>query len=314
VKAVLHYRAGPNFRALVESRRDALDTVVIDTADEAGFAREMADADILLHVLAPVTAAVMDLAPRLKLVQKIGVGVDAIDRRHAAGRGIAVCNMPGTNTAAVAEMTLSLIFSCLRRLARLSQETKSGNGWAVSSAIGDAVGELGGRTVGLVGHGAVARRLIPVLQALGASPVVHSRTPTNEARSLSLDDLLMQSDIVSLHLPATAETHGIVDRRRIGLMKPGAVLINTARGNLVDEAALTEALSNGRLSAAGLDVFAQEPPPPDNPLLKLPNVVVTPHVAWLTLETLARSLDVVVENAARLAAGRELLHRVSPPA
>lgn len=313
MKAVLHYRAGPNFRALAESRRDALDIAVVDPADGAGFAREMAEADMLLHVLAPVTAAVMDLAPRLKLVQKIGVGVDAIDRRHAAARGIAVCNMPGTNTAAVAEMTLTLMLACLRRLARLSRETRDGNGWAVSSAVGDTVGELGGRTVGLVGHGAVAQRLIPVLRALGARPVVHSRTPTAEVPWLSLDDLLAQSDIVSLHLPATAETLGIIDRRRIGLMKRDAVLVNTARGNLVDEVALAEALSEGRLSAAGLDVFAQEPPPPGNRLLELPNVVATPHVAWLTLETLARSLDVVAENAARLAAGRVLLHRVAPP-
>jgi phosphoglycerate dehydrogenase-like enzyme len=296
---------------LVESRRDTLDIVIVDPRDPIGFAREMTNADILLHVLAPVTAEAMDLAPGLKLVQKIGVGVDAIDLAHAERRGIAVCNIPGTNTAAVAEMTLSLIFACLRRLTQFSQETKSGNGWDVSNEIGDTVGELVGRTVGLVGCGAVARRLIPVLQALGARPIVHSRTsrPAN-VPFLSLDELLIRSDIVSLHLPATDETRGIIDEKRIRLMKPGAMLINTARGNLVDEEALAAALSDDRLSAAGIDVFAQEPPSPDNPLLKLPNVVATPHVAWLTRETLARSLDVVIENAARLAAGRELLHQV----
>jgi phosphoglycerate dehydrogenase-like enzyme len=285
--------------------------VIIDPRDPIGFAREMTNADILLHVLAPVTAEAMDLAPGLKLVQKIGVGVDAIDLAHAERRGIAVCNIPGSNTAAVAEMTLSLIFACLRRLTQFSQETKSGNGWDVSNEIGDTVGELVGRTVGLVGCGAVARRLIPVLQALGARPIVHSRTsrPAN-VPFLSLDELLIRSDIVSLHLPATDETRGIIDEKRIRLMKPGAMLINTARGNLVDEEALAAALSEHRLSAAGIDVFAQEPPSPDNPLLKLPNVVATPHVAWLTRETLARSLDVVIENAARLAAGRELLHQV----
>lgn len=312
MKAVLHYRADPNFRGLIGNRREALDIAIVDPADNAELARHMAEAEILLHVLSPVTAEIMDLAPRLKLVQKIGVGVDAIDRNHARSRGIAVCNMPGTNTAAVAEMTLSLILACLRRLTELSQATKSGKGWAISSSLGDSVGELAGRTVGLVGYGAVARRLIPVLEALGARPVVHTRNPPSDGPPfLALDELLATSDIVSLHLPATDETLGVIDRGRIGLMKPGAMLINTARGNLVVEAALTEALSDGRLSAAGLDVFAQEPPSPDNPLLKLANVVATPHIAWLTLETLARSLDVVRENAARLAAGRELLHRVS---
>ena len=312
MKAVLHYRAGPNFRRLIESRREALDIAIVDPADHAELARHMAEADILLHVLSPVTAEIMDLAPRLKLVQKIGVGVDAIDRNHAQQRGIAVCNMPGTNTAAVAEMTLSLILACLRRLTELSRATKSGKGWVISNSIGDSVGELAGRTVGLVGYGAVARRLVPVLEALGARPVVHARNPpSDDVPFLALDELLAKSDIVSLHLPATDETAGIIDRRRIRLMKPGAMLINTARGSLVDEVALTEALSDGRLSAAGLDVFAQEPPSPDNPLLRLPNVVATPHIAWLTIETLARSLDVVSENAVRLAAGQALLHRVS---
>ncbi len=312
MKAVLLYQAGPNFRALIEDRGAPPQIVIVDPNDRAGLARHMAEAEILLHVLSPITGEIMDLAPRLKLVQKIGVGVDAIDRNHARSRGIAVCNMPGTNTAAVAEMTLSLILACLRRLAEFSGATKSGNGWSISSSLGDSVGELAGRTVGLVGYGAVARRLVPVLEALGARPVFHTRNPPSDgAPFLALDKLLATSDIVSLHLPATDGTLGIIDRRRIGLMKPGAMLINTARGNLVDESALAEALSRGRLSAAGLDVFAQEPPSAENPLLKLANVVATPHIAWLTLGTLDRSLDVVSENAARLAAGRELLHRVA---
>lgn len=311
MKAVLHYRAGPNFRALIESHRGVAEIVVVDPAASAEFARQMAEAEILLHVLSPVTAEIMDLAPHLMLVQKIGVGVDAIDRVHAQRRGIAVCNMPGTNTAAVAEMTLSLILACLRRLTELSQATRSGQGWAISNSLGDGVGELAGRTVGLVGYGAVARRLVPVLEALGAHPVVHGRRPNSGGVPLlPLDELLAKSDIVSLHLPATEATAGIIDSRRIALMKPGAILVNTARGSLVDEVALAHALATGHLSAAGLDVFAQEPPPPGNPLLELSNVVATPHIAWLTQGTLARSLEVVNENAARLAAGRELLHRV----
>jgi phosphoglycerate dehydrogenase-like enzyme len=126
-----------------------------------------------------------------------------------------------------------------------------------------------------------------------------------------LDDLLETSDVVSLHLPLTPETKGLIDRAALARMKPGAVLINTARGGLVEETVLVEALTSGRLLAAGLDVLAEEPPPPDHPLLSLDNVVLTPHVAWLTRETLMRSFDVALENVRRLRDGRDLLFRVA---
>jgi phosphoglycerate dehydrogenase-like enzyme len=158
----------------------------------------------------------------------------------------------------------------------------------------------------------VARRLAPVLTALGAKVVAFARRPAEDGTALlPLDELLHRSDIVSLHLPVNDETRNLLDARRIGLMKPGAILVNTARGGLVDQSALVEALRDARIAAAGLDVFAAEPPLADDPLLALPNVVATPHVAWLTGETLRRSLEIVVENARRLAAGEPLLHRVA---
>lgn len=312
MKAVLHYRAGPNFRAMLDRLHDRLEIAVAEPGDDATLAREMADADVLLHVLAPVKAATMDLAPKLRLVQKIGVGIDAIDVAHAKARGIAVCNMPGTNTAAVAEMTLALMLACLRRIPRLHAGTAAGGIWPQAGEIGDGLGEIGGRTVGLVGYGAVAQRLVPVLRALGAQVVAHSRTSREDGvEFLSLDELLARADIVSLHLPANAETKNLIDARRIERMKPGAILVNTARGSLVDETALAQALASGRLEGAALDVFASEPPAPDNPLLGLPNVVLAPHLAWLTQETLRRSLDVVAENVRRLQAGEPLLNRVA---
>ena len=314
MKAVLHYRAGAQFRALLPAAADGLNVAVVEPADDAALAAELADADTLLHVLAPVTARIMDMGPRLRLVQKIGVGIDAIDRAHAHARGIAVCNMPGTNTAAVAEMTLALIFACLRRIAHLSERTRAGEGWNLPAAALDGLTEIGGRTVGLVGYGAVARRLVPVLRALGATPIAHGRHAGDDGvEFLPLDDLLRRADIVSLHLPASPETHRLLDARRLALIRPGGFLINTARGTLVDGDALADALAGGRLAAAGLDVFASEPPPPGDRLLALSNVVATPHVAWLTQETLARSMDVVRENCRRLAAGEPLLHRIDPP-
>jgi len=312
MKATLHYRAGPNLLRMIGALPEGVEIAVADPGDDAALTTALADSDMLLHVLEPVTAAMMDAAPRLKLIQKIGVGIDAIDVAAARAGGIAVCNIPGANTAAVAEMTLALIFACLRRIPLLSAETKAGTGWTVSGLIGDGLGELGGRTVGLVGYGAVARRLAPVLTALGAKVVAFARRPAEDGTALlPLDELLHRSDIVSLHLPVNDETRNLLDARRIGLMKPGAILVNTARGGLVDQSALVEALRDARIAAAGLDVFAAEPPLADDPLLALPNVVATPHVAWLTGETLRRSLEIVVENARRLAAGEPLLHRVA---
>jgi len=173
MKAVLQYRASSGLR----QRIAALDfsTVIVDETDKDTFLHEMGDAEILLHVLEPVTAAVIEAAPRLRLIQKIGIGVNTIDLEAARGRGIAVCNMPGTNTQAVAEMTLLLVLATLRRLAQLDDLTRSGKGWEFQRELPDDLGELAGRTVGLIGFGAVARRLVPMLQAIGAKVLYTSR-------------------------------------------------------------------------------------------------------------------------------------------
>lgn len=312
MKAVLPYDASPGVRRLIDALDPAiLRAVVLPEADAAGLRRELADADVLLHVLAPVTRAILETAPRLRLVQKIGVGVDAIDRDAARARGVAVCNMPGTNTAAVAELTLALMLAAMRRVASLDAGLRARAGWPADPAALDAGVELDGATVGLVGYGAVARRLRPALVALGAEVVVHTRSaPEDGVRAVSLDELLAVADIVSLHLPATEATRGLLDARRIARMKPGAILVNTARGALVDDAALIDALAEGRLGGAGLDVFAREPLAPESRLRELGNVVLTPHVAWMTPGTWRRSLAVVVENCRRLRAGEVLLHRV----
>jgi phosphoglycerate dehydrogenase-like enzyme len=310
MKAVLQYRASPGLR----QRIAALDvpTVIVDETDKHTFLREMCDADILLHVLEPVTAAVIDAAPRLQLIQKIGIGVNTIDLDTARCRGIAVCNMPGTNTQAVAELTLLLMLATLRRLAELDRLTRAGRGWTPEPKLSDELGELSGRTVGLVGFGAVARRLVPMLQAIGAKVVYTSRRPAADApiSFVPIRELWPIVDVLSLHLPLTPETTGMIDARALAAMKRGSILINTARGPLVDETALLDALTSGHLRGAGLDVFSREPVGADDPLLSLPNVVVTPHLAWLTAETLERSLSVIVENCRRLAAGEPLLNRV----
>ncbi len=312
MKVVLQYRASPGFRAQIDAIFGLGGVVIIDEDDLETFGREMADATALLHVLTPVTAEVMAAAPHLGLVQKLGVGVNTIDLGAAKARGVAVANMPGTNSAAVAEMALCLMLAVLRRTLYLDALIRAGEGWRPDPAVIDQTGEIGGRTVGLVGFGASAARLAPVLMALGARVVYTARSPKPDmaVEFMSLDELLAVSDIVSLHLPLTDATAGLIGQSALARMKPGAILINTARGELVDEGALADALTRGALRGAGLDVFAGEPVGLGNPLFALTNVVLAPHQAWLTPETLGRSLAVAHENCRRLAAGEPLLHRI----
>lgn len=312
-RVVFHYEASPALAArLAALRGEGLKVVVVASTDRSGLPAALREAEVLWHVLTPCTAEMIEAAPRLRLIQKIGVGVNTIALDAARARGIAVCNMPGTNTAAVAEMTLALMLACLRRLPQLDRDTRKGLGWQRPVDEMDRFGEIGGRTVGLVGYGAVPQRLAPVLAALGAKLLYWNRSPRPDAvaEHVPLRELLERSDIVSLHLPLVPETERLIDGKALERMKPGAILVNTARGGLVDEPALVEALRSGHLGAAGLDVFAQEPLPSRHPLYALDNVVLAPHLAWLTSETLERSLTLAVENCRRLRDGAPLLHRV----
>ena len=313
MKAVLQYRASPGFRRQLEQHApDWLEIVIVDEADTVDFTAAMQDAQVLLHVLEPVTAAAIAAAPQLRLIQKIGVGVNTIDLDAAKQRGIAVANMPGTNTPAVVELTLLLMFATLRRVAFWDATTRQQKGWEAELPVFDTLGELNGRVVGLVGYGAVAAHLAPILHACGASVVYTARQAKPQAvgKPCSFDELLRVSDIVSLHVPLTPETMRLMDAAAFARMKPNSVFINTARGGLVEEPALIAALQSGHLRAAGLDVFAAEPVATGNPLLTLDNVVLTPHIAWLTQETLERSIVIAVENCRRLRDGEPLLHRV----
>jgi phosphoglycerate dehydrogenase-like enzyme len=313
MKVVLQYDAGPALTArLADLSDEGLDVVVCPIEDREVFARYMHDADVLWHVLEPVSRAVIEAAPRLQLIQKIGVGVNTIDLEAAADHSVRVCNMPGANSRAVAEATLALMLAALRRLADFDSSTRRGDGWSWDPAVQDDLLELGGMCIGLVGYGSIPTVLAPILKAMGAEVIYHARSPRPEAvgEFCSLAELLGRADVVSLHVPLDDRTRHLIDADAIASMKRGAVLVNTARGGLVDEVALVAALRSGQLRAAGLDTFEQEPTPPDNPLLRLANVVVMPHVAWLTTATLERSVTVAVENCRRLTAGEPLLHQV----
>jgi phosphoglycerate dehydrogenase-like enzyme len=269
--------------------------------DKAGVMAAMEQADVLLHALDPVTAAHIEAGQKLKLIQKIGVGVNTIDLDAAKARGIAVCNMPGTNTAAVAEQALLLMLSVLRRVVVQDQASRAGEGWS------DRIQAAGA-------YGAVPRRLAPVVEALGARVLRWHRSDAEGRpgeRVEVLEDLFARADIVSLHLPLLPDTARIVNADTLSHVRPGTILVNTARGGLVDEAALIAALDDGRLAGAGLDVLATEPFERHNPLLQRHDVVLAPHSAWLTRETWDRSLAVIAENVRRVASGEPLLHQVA---
>lgn len=311
MNVLLHYNAGPALQARLAAL-PGLSLRCVPEGDDATLFAALPDTDVLWHVLQSCTAEVIAAAPRLRLVQKIGVGVNTIDLDAARARGIAVCNLPGTNSRAVAEMALLLMLAVLRRLPQFDAGLRAG-GWGTPPLVQDRLGELGGKTVGLVGFGAVPAILAPILAAMGCRVLYTARAPKPglpyEYRDL--DGLLAESDIVSLHIPQTPDTTGLIGSSALARMKPGAILVNTARGGLVDEAALLAALTTGQVAGAGLDVFAREPTPADNPLLALANVVVAPHVAWVTSGTFERSFAIAAENVRRLAAGSELLHRVA---
>ncbi|MSO90762.1 MAG: hydroxyacid dehydrogenase [Acetobacteraceae bacterium] len=309
---IFHYAAGADLAAqLTAIAGHRIDIVAED--EDARLRHLLPEVDVLWHVLKPCTAAMIDAAPRLKLIQKIGVGVNTIDMAAARARGVPVCNLPGTNAQAVAELTLALIFSCLRKLPRYDAAMRAGTGWTLPSTMQDGLYELAGRTVGLVGYGAIPRILAPALRALGCTVIYTTRTPRADIPDAycPLPDLLARADILSLHIPQTPETTRLIDAAALARMKRGAILINTARGGLVDQSALVAALLSGHLAAAGLDVFAEEPSVPADPILTLENVVLTPHIGWLTSGTFARSFSIATENCRRLGAGEDLLHRVA---
>ncbi len=309
MNVVYHAAAGPDLAARLASL-PGLDIAICPDGDERQLASLLPDCEVLWHVLQRCTAEMIAAAPKLRLIQKIGVGVNTIDLVAASARGIPVCNLPGTNSRAVAELSLALMLAVLRRVPRFDASLRAGV-WS-DLALQDGLGELGGRVVGLVGYGSVPRILAPILVAMGCEVQYTARHEVLGAVAtwVSLETLLEQSDVISLHLPLTVETDRLIDRAAIGRMKKGCILINTARGGLVDEPAMIDALRSGQLGGAGLDVFIEEPVACDNDLLAFDNVVVTPHVAWMSTGTFDRSFRLAAENCRRIMAGTPLLHRV----
>lgn len=314
LRVLAHFTPGDKVTEFLAPETDWLDIRYCAEDDDDTLYRELPDAEVIWHVLRPLSAADLQKAPKLRLVHKMGAGVNTIDVDTATRLGIAVANMPGANAPSVAEGTVLLMLAALRRLPELDRATREGKGWPSDPSLGETVRDIGGCTVGLIGYGNIAKSVERIVLAMGTPPskVLHTSTRDDgQPGWLPLPDLLAASDIVSLHLPLTDETAGMLGGEALALMKPDAVLVNTSRGAIIDEAALVDALRTGGVAAAGLDVFAVEPIEPDNPLLSLPNVVLTPHVTWYTVDTMRRYLAEAVDNCRRLRDGRELANVVN---
>ncbi|MEX0785772.1 MAG: D-glycerate dehydrogenase [Dehalococcoidia bacterium] len=247
----------------------------------------------------PVDADVLAAAPKLRVVSNFGVGFDNVDLAAATERGILVCNTPGVLSGAVADLTMALILSLARRLPESERFVREGR-WGKGPGL-ELGSDLAGKTLGIIGLGRIGRAVATRARPFGMSVCFHDevREPPDDASFCvyrELDDLLRESDFVSLHVNLTPETRAMVGARELALMRPEAYLINTARGPVVDQAALVEALEEGRIAGAALDVLEREPPAADEPILQLPNVIVLPHVGSATRETRRAMLDLAIDN------------------
>lgn len=302
------------------------DTLVHDeelaeyAGDPAAIAAFAADANVVVTQVAPVGQALLDRAARLQIIACARGGPVNVNLAAATRRGIPVAYVPGGNAQAVAEFTLGLILAESKHIARSHHALVQGQ-WRVDAYHYDrAPRELRDQTVGLVGFGHIGQLLTPYLRALELRVLVYDPYVSAErcaelgVEPVTLSTLLAESDYVSLHARVTPETRGLIGAAELAQMKPGAYLINTARGPLVDYDALYAALASGHLGGAALDTFAQEPPPADWPLLKLDNVTVTPHIAGSSRETAQRKAETILLDVANFYAGRPLLHCANPEA
>lgn len=300
-------------RAGVELAAEGADLVLWDDPRVGNWHE---DADGLMVRLTPLTAGDFVRARRLKAVCKQGVGVESIDLAAARAHGITVCNTPGVNSEAVAELALTLGLAVGRRVAEMDRALRSGDRVLRENYLGV---ESWGRTVGIVGMGNIGTKVARKWRGAFESRLV-AYDPYVSAghwpdiphtRASSLEEMLPQVDLLTLHLPLTQEARGMIGARALSLMKPSAILVNAARGGIVDETALYEALSAGRLFGAGLDVFSIEPPTAENPLVSLPNVVCTPHAAGGTLDTQRNSSLAVAQQLLDVLGGAKPWSRVA---
>lgn len=285
------------------------DLTVYDRTAQEDAAARIGDAEVVFINKVRLTDEIFAACPNLKLVSILATGYNIVDLAAAKRRGITVCNVPGYSTRAVVQMTFALLLEICQQVGLHSGTVHTGR-WQTCPDFcfwDRPLIELDGKTMGIVGYGAIGSAVGTVAQALGMKLLVtarHEKPVPEGARFVSLPELLAQSDVVSLHCPQTAENARMIDAGALAQMKDGAILLNTARGGLLDEQAVADALRSGKLLAAGMDVVSAEPIRADNPLLTAPNCFLTPHIAWAPLETRRRLQAISAENLRAFLAGK----------
>ena len=310
--------ATPDVYAIIRAVAPAgFDVLTLDADSDDERKARLAAADVAIVASYPLRRPLIDAAVRLRLVQHQGVGwQDTVDAPALFARGIRLAMTPEGTTIGVAEHTILLMLAACKLLPHADRELREGRFHI--NALRPHSCELAGRTVGYLGFGRIGQAVAARLRAFGCRAIYHdaalpqdpARDEALAARSVGFDELLRRSDVLSLHVPLTAATRGLIGREALAAMKPDAILVNTARGGIVDEDALAVALAGGRLAAAGLDVFAREPPDPAHPLFALRNVVVTPHIAAGTRDALTTKMHAAFANMERFFRGEPLANEV----
>jgi glyoxylate reductase len=267
--------------------------------------RDTADVEGLLSLLTDrIDAELIEGSPRLRAISNYAVGYDNIDIDAAAARGIAVGNTPDVLTETTADLAFALLLAAARRLPEAAASVSEGD-WLTWEPARHLGYDVHGATLGIVGMGRIGRTMAKRAEGFDMTVLSTGRTSATE-----LEELLAGSDFISLHCPLTAETHHLIDADALAMMRPSAILINTARGPIVDQAALVTALQQGTIAGAALDVTDPEPPPPDDPLLSAPNLILVPHIGSATHATRERMADLAVENLLAALAGKPMPHAV----
>jgi D-3-phosphoglycerate dehydrogenase len=311
---VVYMEAVPQATADIIASRlpDGFELETVKDASDGAARKALAQADFVLVATHPLPESLIEAAPNLRMIQHQGVGYDKTDVKAAARRGIPVALCPAGTIIGVAEHTFLLILAVYKQLVRADRSVREGE-WLQFGLRADSF-EIAGKTLGLVGFGRIGQEVAKRARAFEADVIYYDIIRQEEeiekrlgVRYLPLDELLAIADIVSLHLPVTPESHHLINAETLQLMKRGAILVNTSRGALVDEKALVEALEDGQLGGAGLDVFEKEPPDTNNALFKRWNVTVTPHISAGTKDALVAKMDSAFANMVRVTEGKQPL-------
>lgn len=290
------------------------EVIVYDQSTPEESAERASDADVIIINKIKVTRAIMDSCRNLKLVCVFATGYDNIDVVAAREKGIAVCNVPGYSTDSVTLFTVSTALALFSHLFEYNEFVKSGEYFAVGmpNRLTPVYHDLNGKVWGIIGYGNIGRAVGRVASAFGARVIVYKRNPCSDAECVDIDTLCRESDIISVHCPLNDQSRGIINADRISMMKPGVILVNEARGAVLDEAAVADGVENGKIAGFGCDVYSVEPFGPNHPYERIKgrsNVILTPHAAWGSYEARERCINIIAENITAFNEGK-ILNRV----